>query len=82
MFITCSAQWCLLRSNQGLQKTRLKLPTYDIYLLDREENGKHNDLRNFILLTAAHIIKHPAKINGLLLPYFERHLSLHTPTHG
>jgi len=44
MFITCSAQWCLLRSNQGLQKTRLKLPTYDIYLLDREENGKHNDL--------------------------------------
>lgn len=34
MIITCSVQWCPLRCNRGLQKTRLELPTYGVHLLE------------------------------------------------
>jgi len=37
MMITCSARWYPLRCNRGLQKTRLKLPMYGVYLLEHAE---------------------------------------------
>lgn len=37
---------------------------------------------NHNVRTEMEIIRDPTKINGLRLPYFEEHLSLHIPTHG
>lgn len=44
--------------------------------LDKEQ------MQDPLLLTAAEIMRDPKRINGLLLPYFEVHLSLQIPTQG